>query len=269
MKKIIIEDSHFAHSTSSSWYHKPEKFEWDRNTSQQYEDIVITNLLNVDKYVNKKIYGWIIEPPEVAKENYEYVKKNFSKFHKVFTYDKSLLNIDERFEFLPIGGCWIEVEDRKIYEKKKLVCSINSHKRMTSGHKLRYEIIPKLKNVDLYGSGYNPVETKIEVLKDYMYCIVIENQKMDYLFTEKIIDCLVTGTIPIYWGCPSIGDFFDTNSIYTFNSYDELEKILSQISEEDYLSKIDNIKKNFDFSKKYVVADNQIYEKLNDEKKNN
>ena len=50
------------------------------------------------------------------------------------------------------------------------------------------------------------LKDKIDGLRDYRYHFCIENIKRDYWFTEKLIDCFVTGTIPIYWGCPSIFD---------------------------------------------------------------
>ena len=34
------------------------------------------------------------------------------------------------------------------------------------------------------------------------------NGRGDYEFDEKLIDCFLTGTVPIFWGCPSIDKFF-------------------------------------------------------------
>ena len=66
---------------------------------------------------------------------------------------------------------------------------------------------------------------------DYRFSIVIENCKRDYWFTEKLIDCLRTGTIPIYWGCPSIGDFFDIRGFILFDDINDLENILNNLTE--------------------------------------
>jgi hypothetical protein len=73
---------------------------------------------------------------------------------------------------------------------------------------LRHQSVLKFKDkMDLYGRGYNPVEYKLKCLKDYAFSLTIENTKKDYYFTEKLIDCFMTGTVPIYWGCPSIQKF--------------------------------------------------------------
>jgi hypothetical protein len=266
MYKLIIEDSNFSHSTSTSWNHKPEKFVWDRNINQDFEKIIITNLYSVGKYPNKKVYGWILEPPAISPNEYNFAKTNYNRFEKIFTYSKELLELNPKFDLLPIGGCWIDNNDQKIYEKNKLVSYISSTKNFGApGHKLREDVRKSINNkVDSYGKGHNDIEYKLDGLKDYMFSIVIENSKFDYYFTEKIIDCFITGTIPIYWGCPSIDKFFNKDGLFIFNTIEELQEILSNINEEVYFSKINAIRENFNLSKKYTIADNLVFEKFID-----
>lgn len=260
--KLFINDFSFSHSHSSSWYHKPEKFEWVRGNCDSFDTVFTTDLLNVDNFTGKKVYGWLIEPPDLIPKQYEYAINNQNKFYKIFTYDKNLLNISDKFEFLPIGGCWIEKEERKIYQKTKFISTIVSTKTQLTGHKLRHEVAEKIEKIDLFGSMYNKLPKKIDALKEYMFSIVIENQKMDYLFTEKIIDCFATGTIPIYWGCPSISDFFDIKGIITFNDIDELKKIIENINKDYYFDNIEAIRNNFIKFNKYSIADDIIYNKI-------
>ncbi len=264
--KLHIRDINFAHSSSSSWYHIPKNFDWVRNQDEFADKIVVTKLADVYLYPNKKVYGWIIEPPEINNSEYEFAINNIDLFEKIFTYNKDLLIKSEKFVFIPIGGCWIDKEEMKIHNKTKLVCTINSNKKTTQLHKFRHDMVSSLKDVDLYGTGYGPIDKKIDVLKNYMFCIVVENQQMDFLFTEKIIDCFVTGTIPIYKGCKSIGDFFNIDGIITFETLEDLEDILINLSSNLYFSKIESIHKNFDLSARYLVADDLIYENLKNEK---
>ena len=70
----------------------------------------------------------------------------------------------------------------------------------------------------------------------------------------------MTGTIPIYWGCPSIGNFFDIDGVITFDSLEELEDVLNKITPELYNSKIESIKSNFELAKKYILSEDWIYE---------
>jgi hypothetical protein len=51
---------------------------------------------------------------------------------------------------------------------------------------------------------------KKSLFLDYQFSLVIENSRQVNYFSEKLIDCLITKTIPIYWGCPNISEWFDT-----------------------------------------------------------
>ena len=261
METLALIDNFFSHAPSSSWFNLPKKFVWEREVSS-HETIVITNLPLVESLNNKKIYGWLIESPLVTPHHYEYAKKNHSKFEGIFTFDVELLNLSEKFIFLPIGGCWVEQEKRKVSGKDKLVSMVYSNKKKLDGHLLRHEIASRFNNIDFYGSGSNPIDKKSSAIEKYMFSIVVENCKKDFYFSEKIIDCFVMGTIPIYWGCPSIGNFFNEKGIITFDNIDELSSILSTIDEKMYLEKKEFVLENYKKSKKYLVADDIIYKKI-------
>jgi hypothetical protein len=144
-----------------------------------------------------------------------------------------------------------------------MISIISSNKTQTNGHRLRHDIINQLNGkIDVYGRTYNPIDYKLDGLKEYKFHIVVENTKRDYWFTEKLIDCFVTGTVPIYWGCPSIGDFFDTNGMIIFDNVEELVDIINNLSIDDYIKRLESIKNNFNKSKKYLLPDDIIYKKL-------
>ena len=51
------------------------------------------------------------------------------------------------------------------------------------------------------------VETKQETLRRYRFTICFENaREIDDYVTEKLFDCLLAGTIPIYYGAPNIAE---------------------------------------------------------------
>ena len=58
----------------------------------------------------------------------------------------------------------------------------------------------------------NPGKSKYVGLKDYKYSLCIENSCYNGYFTEKITDCLLSWTIPIYFGCTNIGNYFPKDS---------------------------------------------------------
>ena len=83
----------------------------------------------------------------------------------------------------------------------------------------------------------------------------MENATYPNMFTEKITDCFMTGTIPIYYGISNIGDYFDTNGIITLNDDFKIE----DLSFELYQSKIESVEKNLHLAIDLLVAEDYIY----------
>ena len=73
----------------------------------------------------------------------------------------------------------------------------------------------------------------------------------DNFFTDGIVDCFALGTIPIFRGCPNIGKFFNKDGIICFNTIDELDVILSNLTEKDYYDRIEAVKENYEISKRF------------------
>lgn len=90
-----------------------------------------------------------------------------------------------------------------------------------------------------------------DALMYYNYNIAMENSRHQNYFTEKIIDCFLTKTIPIYYGCPNIGDYFDMDGFYNFTSIQELCDILRSINENTYSEKKEAIEKNYELAKPF------------------
>jgi hypothetical protein len=53
----------------------------------------------------------------------------------------------------------------------------------------------------------------------------MENATYSNMFTEKITDCFMTGTIPIYYGISNIGDYFNTDGIIILDDNFKLDTI--------------------------------------------
>ena len=149
----------------------------------------------------------------------------------------------------------------QVYDKSKLVSAISSSKRMVPGHDLRLKFIHAIKErVDLYGRGFNDIPTKLEGLKDYMFSVTIENCTPTNGFSEKIQDCFLTGTIPIYYGPSNIGEFYDLNGILVFHNQEELDNILLNLTPELYYSKMQAIQNNFQIAFNYPRFNDSLYD---------
>ena len=240
------------------------------------EDIVIyteTSLHKAKSFESKKKIALMVESPEINRQYYDYIEQNNNLFDIVLTFSKKLLDKGENYKFNVFGTTWIHKTYQSIYAKHKLCSVILSNKIQTSGHRLRHSLVSILRNsnIDIYGAGHKPLphlqtrnfdkdhcgagisNQKVLGLKDYMFSIVIENCKEDYYFTEKLIDCFLTGTIPIYYGCPSIHKFFNANGILAFTTVDECVNILKSLSSTKYEELLPYVKENFETAKQYTV----------------
>jgi len=269
MRKIKIKDTSFQHCLYSNNPMPPvsfcEHFEWDWNTSNVGQDELIFythgNIMEGVNDTNGTKVCWLIEPLDLVPNYYEQIKQHNKSFKYVFTYEKTLLDLGQNFRFLPSGGCWIKDSDQKVHNKSKLVSIIASFKRQLPGHKLRHDVISRYRGqMEVLGNGYKKIPEKIDGLRDYMYSVVIENCKRDYYFTEKLIDSLMTGTVPIYWGCPSIGDYFDTKGFIIVDSVKDIGKALSEITPEMYNKMLPYIKDNFEKASNYILSENKVYD---------
>jgi hypothetical protein len=262
--KIKIVDHMFAHAKYSTDFQESKYIDWDRTPILPTDDVIFYTDYSLDQVrQNKTSYAWLLESPEITAQSYKWISFNNNKFTKVLTHNKELLDRGENFIFCPTGGCWIKPEDQKIYQKSKIVSTIASAKRITHGHMLRHQAIQQFRNnIDVYGRGYKPIDYKLDGLKDYAFSITIENTKKDYYFTEKLIDCFMTGTVPIYWGCPSIDIFFNKDGMIIFDNVDELEDILNNLTIDKYNTMKDAILYNFIIAKQYRIAEDYIYKNI-------
>ena len=228
-----------------------------------FTDDCLTNN-SVDQVKSNIKIGWLLETREVYPIRYEQFEDYKDKFDFIITHDKKLLEqYPNDTKFSPFGGCWIKDNNFHLHKKDKNISMIYSNKKGMKGHLLRHQVADKFDSIDLFGRGTpNPLEYKEDSLVDYRFSIVIENSKAENYFTEKLIDCLAVGTIPIYWGCPNIGKFFNPNGIISFNTMEELNNIMPTLNEEFYNSKLEFIKQNLEKSKEYNKTEDWIFENI-------
>ena len=90
-----------------------------------------------------------------------------------------------------------------------------------------------------------------------MFSITVENDSYPTYWSEKILDCFATGTIPIYYGSPDIGDYFNMDGIILMT--DDFD--ITKINEDEYYKRMVSIEDNFNKSLQYNVIEDIIYEK--------
>jgi hypothetical protein len=250
-------------------HREPQKIKYVRDKLNWDGVTVFTDLCldKAKKITSKYKVAWLIEPRHYLEKIYKTIEKYIDYYDLVLTYDPILLKKYAKCKFIPADTVVIENEAIRIHNKKKLVSFSLSEKNFLEGHKFRMHAMNQLKKntkIDFYGSGpKNFVSLRSDTIKEYMFSIAIENGVLDNYFTDRILDLFATGTIPIYRGAPNISDFFDVNGILSFRTYEELVKIIENLDENLYLSKIHSMKKNFDLCKKYLYLDDEVLNIIN------
>ena len=162
-------------------------------------------------YCNPK--NTIFIPAESKATSPKFDQKFLDQFGKIVTVQRGLKhkNIMYSHNANPwyVDKTFDELKKLHIPKKTKLISVICSNITTTKGHRDRLKFVNELKKhfgskLDVFGRGVRDFDDKWEVLKDYKYSIVLENDfKKDWV-TEKIFDCFLAGTFPIYYGCPNL-----------------------------------------------------------------
>lgn len=211
-----------------------------------YENIIETEKVNCPKNNTILITG---EPSTIKKYNPGFLKQ----FKYVITSQKEIKHENKIIlqQSLPwwVGikynkskrrwdnEGYLNFDDFKKLQptKEKIISVITSNKNQTLGHRKRLEFVNKLKeyfgdSLDVYGRGINDFEDKLDTTAPYKYQIVLENCFINDYWTEKLADCFLSQTYPIYYGCPNIYNYFSEKSItkIDIDNPDEAIKIINK-----------------------------------------
>jgi hypothetical protein len=223
----------------------------------------------------------IIKPDNFQKENYHYFKKVFTwqdeavdnkKYFKiqythnipaefnftlaekkklcaVISSNKSMAHVNELYterikairwfeknhpeDFDLFGGGW----DRHHFEGTFLGIKIARLNRLKFLTKLLRPHYPSYKG---------RVDSKRTTYQKYKFSICYENCKdFNGYITEKIMDCLLAGCVPIYLGAQNIADHIPQNTFINkrdFDTYDKLYAHIKHMPNVEYQTYLDNIK---------------------------
>ena len=186
-----------------------------------------------------------VEPPSIL-DITDLIRANADKFDLILTWREDLLDLPNAKKFI-FGCCWIEW-DTFNPDKQKVVSFNTSDKGWAPGHIRRQQIWAGLEEAeDLEWFQHivkhqSPPRTpnKNFLFETAKYHIVVENEQRDNWITEKLIDCLASKTIPIYWGASNIGDYFNTDGMIIFNTLEELKDILDNLDEKFYDDRVES-----------------------------
>lgn len=120
------------------------------------------------------------------------------------------------------------------FSEKSLFCNFVYSNGGADGRRRDFfNLLTRYKEIDSAGSFLNNtgsrVEDKLSFISDYKFTIAFENSSANGYTTEKLIEAKSMGTIPIYWGDPKVGDFFNSKSFINCHDYDSFEDVIEHI----------------------------------------
>ena len=139
-----------------------------------------------------------------------------------------------------IDGTFDELAKQQPPKKTKKLSAIASTKTLIPGHKLRNDFIAlleqKFPEVDVFGHGRaHSLANKSQGLLPYEYSIAIENTSTPHYWTEKIADCFLSYTVPVYFGATNISEYFPDGSFIwlDLNDFDQAKHTIERVLTED------------------------------------
>lgn len=116
--------------------------------------------------------------------------------------------------------------------KKKFCCMVVSNGRSKKRLKF-YEKLSKYKPIDSGGKILNniggPVKNKMDFISDYRFVLAFENYSHPGYTTEKLVEPLLTDSIPIYWGNPLVYKDFNPACFLNLDDAKSDEELIQEI----------------------------------------
>ncbi len=126
--------------------------------------------------------------------------------------------------------------DQVLADKKKFCNFVYSNHRCRKRNQL-FRQLSKYKQVDSGGRYLNniwgPVRDKMAFIRQYKFTIAFENEASPGYTTEKIVQPMLAGSLPIYWGNPLVHLDFNPKSFISYYDYGSNEALIERVMEID------------------------------------
>jgi hypothetical protein len=209
---------------------------WDgiKFTEDQVPECDLLVVFNAPHYpINVKCKEKWLFSQESPVDAYQWHKRSFGYFDKVFSF-WDLPGIIHEQTSLPwhVNKSYdelVNLGEQDLAIKTNRLSWVTSNYNNKPGHQLRMDLLSFLKNehfdFDLYGKGFNPIDDKFSGIFPYKYSLAVENYSCNDYWTEKIADCFLSWTIPVYYGCSNIRDYFPKESMILIDPNDPVQAI--------------------------------------------
>lgn len=193
------------------------------------------------------VWALMQEPPVWLKK---IIHKGQKAFHRIYTTHPGLSSprYVHTHPALPwfVNRTYDQLKACPPPEKSRDLSWITSNLRYLPGHRRRMEFLTDIQKsikFDLYGRGFCFVEDKWDALGPYRYSLAIENYSGPDYWTEKLSDCLLAWSMPIYYGCTNIEKYLPPECMVRIDIErpDVIDQIRQIISSDLWLKRRDAI----------------------------
>lgn len=230
--------------------------------------------------------------PRIIKDHTEHLITHASNYHTLFTYDHDVLVACPHARFYIVARTWIPIDyyqNINVSLKEYKISTLAGSKciNQSAGHLFRQAIharqhelasfpitffrsscqqppLPDLGNNPFLPPNSGTMTHKETLFHTFQFAIIIENTRQRNSFSEKIVDCLITKTIPIYYGCENIHQFFDITGwiILPTSSVEDLSTRLQNLHPNYYESYQEIIERNYQQAIRYSDYDQNLRESI-------
>ena len=228
------------------------------------------------------------------RESIEVVIANSHQYDLILTTDEDILTHCSNAVLVPYGTTWLnkgKIDDvnaigeysstlDKLHKDKKFEVSFlcSFHPRQLEGYEMRknawlnqehmttptlFYSSPRMilhnapdwyqERILPFSGNPLPNDDKDELFHSQFH-LSIESTKIKNYFTEKLIDALITKTVPVYWGCQNIEEFFNPEGIVIVENINDLVDKINLLTPETYESMLPHIEENFEIAKGYASS---------------
>jgi hypothetical protein len=144
---------------------------------------------------------------------------------------------------------WAYLSNVPVPEKSLGISCIASNLKQLKGHRIRTAFVNMLRQqmpqVDFFGKGTHFLPDKLDGLLPYRFSVAIENSSADDYFTEKINDCFLAYTVPVYYGCRNISKYFPGKAFVQIDiekPHTAIDTIRELLATNDWKQRLDAVK---------------------------
>jgi hypothetical protein len=241
------------------------EIEFSINAEQPADYVIVLNHPRQDTWAvcpPQHVWAVIQEPPA---EFNKLMHRGDPSYARVYTTDEQLTR--KRFihshPALPwhINRSYDFLKRVDVPQKTGDISWVTSNLANIQGHRDRMVFLEQIRGkleFDLFGRGFKQVDDKWQAVAPYRYTIAVENYSNPYYWSEKIADCFLGWSMPIYYGCTRITDYFPAEAMLLIDIHrpeEALERIREGVQAERWQRNLEAIR----FAREQVLERHQLF----------